>query len=918
MMMTQFDLSNVSTDRRRSSSSTASTSQSRRRTITQQSTRPPPASTKMKPKSKPKTKQALLFSRDKTPLITPRETSAIWTKAPPKTTQSKLSSSLFKPKPREPLRPKPSNKQGRGGLEFGDPDDDEEEEEEDDRRDTPKPSTSSAARNLKTLSNSTSGSASTSTSSSSRWKGKLSSRPAPHQPLDSTSSAPSIARRILNPSTSQRLRGPTIEFDRSDDSAEDDDDEMLGETQRRRRKRWDLGEKDGKLDLVDMEEAGVDVTGEFDRKSGSRSRGMEEDGEPSFARRKESVNAQSTARSKAHQRQLPTQHSTTSSSTSSAEDVQARLVPAFNRSKTQSRILVPDSDEPSPIEEEEAEGMDQEPDTELDEEDEEEAVERSRTPRSVFKDERTDGDDSGFVEVLDLRSSSPPPPQEEEEDDDASIPDSQPSVASHLSHPLGSSPPHRRSRSSSATSVMIIEKPSPSTTRRPLLQPTESAILMPPPPLDPDAPPRKRLRRGPPPRNNHNSNNASSAPSTSRVLVEDTQYSLSLPLSPRQNSSTSARPFPIVCDETQYDDAEEELRRWNQLHVRLPSDLPSLDSDQIVLPSPRPLRPLKTLSLPTTTPVLQAQAQAQAQEPVGDVDVGIEREEVGEGTVSKEWENLKEAWKGSKPLTPPPPPLPRQSRLTEHFSLNNNNNDDAEGEGEEVVIEDSQLEMFALERAVRESIHGLGAPMKRVEEERTEEKKEIEMEENEDKEGSICSSPLTELSPSPLPPSSPPPQHHRQSSDAQEAEAEEEEEEEEDRDRDLVLPDSDDEDERMISPLAETEKGGGGGSLLSSSRKFPSYELPNSVLNFSSNEEKEEEKRPEEEEEKNIEPEQSMWESYWTLPSQQAEHEHEEEEEEEHEEERTKTVTELLLEQAPEIDLPQPWIPMMEEGESMM
>ncbi|GAA5955074.1 hypothetical protein JCM3765_003182 [Sporobolomyces pararoseus] len=900
-----FDLSNVPAHRRPlSSSSTASTSQ--------RSRKPTPSSTRAP------TKQALLFSRDKTPLITPRES----TSKPNRSTQSKLSANSIGR--RTPLVEKPSNRASAisttlgGGpsrkkkqsLELVDVDGPIDESSSDIR-------IQDSAKLSRSLS-----SASSTAPSTSKWKGKLStSRQLPQYSTSGTSHS-SIARQILNPTNPRK--GPTIEFDR-DDIGSDSDNEMKGETQRRKRRKIDWGGW-GRLDLMNAEDAEEEeqerLIEQEKRRNGIEAyphRGEEEiegdDEERSTKARTSLDESQKQGQksfvlnrlppprpsSRSQYRSTGSTQSSSGSVTSSAEDIQARLVPF----KPAPRVLVPDSDELAPIES--GEGL-EEPDTEI-EEDKEEEKRHELKAEKLKRPERSD--DSGFVEMIDLSHSSSPNPRPllrstppfnpHDNDDLESIPDSQPSVASHLSHALGSSPPR------SSSSIVIIEQPS---RRRlpPLLRPTESAILMPPPPAV-AGPPRKRLRRGPPPRPI-----PPPTPSSSRVLVEDTQI-----FSPHRTSTSTSdkQPYRIFAEETLYslNEEEEALRKWNELNTRLPSDLDRMrfDSDMSVrLPTPKPLRPSKELlpeqvqlespslsrSISTTTTNDQREEHEQAK--LKDT-TNLQAQAVPQTGVEG-WQSLDLAWKGSLPLHPPPPPVPRQSRLTEHFSLNPSA---ADGE----LVEDSQapaggFEVYELERAVRDSIRYLTRKEEvptgagRVEVVKTEEEEKREMEE-EDEIQSDCSSPLTELSPSPSPlPPHPEPQLQKAVADVQEEEAIEE-----------VIPDSDPEDDYNsissnnqgrtlpISPL--------GGKTIRS--RFPRYELPKSVLEFGKDENAEMDNSSKEggAGEGGM-MEESMWESYWTLGTPNDEVE-QLDGEEVVEGDRSKTVTELLLEQAPEIDLPPGW-----------
>ncbi|GAA5974624.1 hypothetical protein JCM5350_001223 [Sporobolomyces pararoseus] len=936
-----FDLSNVPARQRpHSSSSTASTSQQRSRKPTPSSSRAP-------------NKQALLFSRDKTPLITPRDS----TSKPNRSTQSKLSASSFGR--RTPLVEKPSNRTstasssvGGGGsirkkkqsLELVDVDVVITEASSDVRnRDS-----AQLSKSLSSLSKSLSSNSST-LPSTSKWKGKLSNnRQSPH-PSTVGISHSSIARQILNPTKPRK--GPTIEFDR-DDVGSDSENEMKGESQRRKRRKVDWGGW-GKLDLMNAEDAEEEERERAIERETSNNRYPSPEDQEGKDEKERSPKTRTSINksqkqvqksfvlnrlppprppSRSQNRPTASTQSSSGSVTSSAEDIQARLVPF----KPAPRVLVPDSDELAPVEY--GEGL-EEPDTEMEEEEEEEEEEEDQQPAEQQRHEKFKrperSDDSGFVEMIDLSHSSSPrsrPPlrstspfDSDDNDDVESIPDSQPSVASHLSLPLGSSPPR------SSSSVVILER-LPQRRPPPLLKPTESAILMPPPPAIAN-PPRKRLRRGPPPRPN-----PPPTPSSSRVLVEDTQlFSPFSRRSPTTKSSTSeSRPYRIFAEETQYglNEEEEALTRWNELNTRLPSDLDGMrfDSDMSVrLPTPKPLRPSKELvvqdknrlespslsrSVTTITPINRVEEGNEQEGTTNDISNLGARTSPKISVNVEGWQSLDQAWKGSLPLSPPPPPVPRQSRLTEHFSINPSIVAVAPG-GE--VVEDSQApaggyEVYELERAVRDSIRyltrkeegeGVSVAVGKDDVGKLEEEQEKEKEkEEEDEIESDCSSPLTELSPSPSP-LPPHPELQLQEASADDVREEEGGEEE-------LIPDSDPEDDfnstssnnrgktLPISPL-------GGESIRS---RFPRYELPKSVLDFGKEKTNAEMENPkqvggEEEEEVGMVGEESMWESYWTLGS--PTNEGDENEEVVGGANRSKTAAELLLEEAPEIDLPPGW-----------
>jgi len=707
----------------------------------------------------------------------------------------------------------------------------------------------------------------------SKWKGQLSRNP-------STSSSTSIsstsnARRILE--TKNRRQGPTIDFDGPE--LPYDDEEMYGETQRRRKRKEDRGGW-GKLDLMNPEEEEQEDSGSERAKEGSRKRVKLEELELSSSQgveggRDERVIEQDfeeppratrpsytlpqpppprlTSRTSHHR--SASSCSTQSSGSGSAEELQALLVPC--NQKRPARILVPDSDGPTPPNLSDMEDG-EEPETEA--ETEEEMMVPSKKGGNAQ-------DDSGFVEasnIIELLDSSSPPRQpelelEEEEDDNVSIPDSQPSVASHLSL-LGSSSPMRFI----GTSTLPPTRP-----LRPL-QPTESGILMPPPP----ALPRKRLRRGPPPRPSP----PSSPPHSSRILVEDTQTQNQhpYPYNPYAHAFDSTG---FYVEETQYPDSLSHDPLLSGMYWKLPSDLPVLDSDQIVLPSPKPLRPAKEkpldLALPESEPMpfpFPTDLPLSPSRPISSPPPPL-AQTVMRGT---DWNGLDQAWKGSKPLTPPPPPAPRQSRLTDHFQLESNAKD-----GGEELVEDSQnlgggdlslMQVFG--KAVRDSITGIGSKGER-------EDGKGKMERVQEEEEEICSSPLSSLSS--LPPSPAPISNDQLGLDMEKGGIEMEVDEEE------VIPDSDPEDD---APILAGRQGGIISPLGTPIRpRFPTYELPLDIIEDAGGEGREE----------------TQWESYWTLGSTapqltppQAE------EADDREVFETKTVAQMLLE-APDVDLPEDW-----------
>ncbi|GAA6008941.1 hypothetical protein JCM11491_003841 [Sporobolomyces phaffii] len=877
----------------------------------------------------PVPKQRLLFARDKTPLVTPRDSAS--TSRQTSATQSKLSAASFAPASnrRKPLEEKGRNRVSsatqskRATLEFEAPEVE---------RVANKPTASQWASSTSSNEDAQVSDSLLRTSnakSTARWKGKL-SRPSTNSvPVASSSSSrQSTARQILD--TKNRRRGPTIEFDRDDVAS--DDDEMLGETQRRKRKRQDTGGW-GKLDLIDAEDAEMAVSDDSLR-GRRRTPTLDlypSDGEtpaPKTTKAEERhiapipyvLSRLPPPRPSAHDRsQFRSNPPQSSGSTASAEDIQARLVPY----KPSARILVPDSDEISPPEHSDNDG--EEPETEADDEEQSDHQRRRMvdTKALATKKRGERSDDSGFVDMIDLsHSSSPALPDHSDRDvteDLVSVPDSQPSVASHLSYALGSSPPP------SSSSVTILEpvaalRPPP---RRATLQPTESDILMPPPPLNPA--PRRRLRRGAPPRNQNPSPSlASPHPTSSRVLVEDTQ-----PRSPpRPFLSSQSNPYRIFCEETQDDDEcdpeMEALRRWNELHTRLPSDLPTLDSDQIVLPSPKPLRPSKLVAPRALSPPLGRLEEDAENRVVSGAAAVASNEGGGDVVVSSrpvattgEWSALTLAWEGDKPLSPPPPPAPRQARLTNYFALDRveSSHDD------HVVIEDSQaptvgvgLEMGALERAVRDSIHGLGgrrAELRRVpEDEEQLGEATVDTVDND----SVCSSPLSSLSPS-LPPSSSPLNlpagallDDEPMRDAVSAADDEEE--------DVTVLESDPEDSDGPSLCHERRRKAAISPLGARTKTFPRYVLPQSVVDFGRAsvpyEEGDEEvertppsRREDEGQQDDSEAAESMWESYWTVGSAPRLDDADDE---------SKTAAALLLEQAPEVDLPPGWY-QNEDGE---
>jgi hypothetical protein len=223
----------------------------------------------------------------------------------------------------------------------------------------------------------------------------------------------------------------------------------------------------------------------------------------------------------------------------------------------------------------------------------------------------------------------------------------------------------------------------------------------------------------------------------------------------------------------------------------------------------------------------------------------------------------------------------------------------------------------ALERAVKDSIQGLGCEKDLYRAGRGNEQEE------EEEETLRGSSPLSSLSPS-LPPSSPPPQLLEDEEEEDRMELDEQGAGDDERDGDEVVPDSEPE-EDFVSfstqrpPLASIDT-----SFFDD--KFPKYVLPRSVLRLERKGEKGEEtiERVGGEEEKGRdvveEPEESLWESYWTLGSApQPSHGDDDCQDDGNGEGggKSKTVAELLFAGAPDVDIPSDWV-HGENGELVM
>ncbi|GAA6061397.1 hypothetical protein JCM10212_000657 [Sporobolomyces blumeae] len=704
-------------------------------------------------------RQPLLFSLDKTSRVTPRPS------APrPRETQSKLSASTLQ---RKPLGRKDNR------LSASPADDRRSKGKRRATIDEPAPEAMSSSHSSTTEAHDVFDSLLSATkprvSTSSRWNGRLSRNPSTSS-SSTAKSTPSIAREILRSSSSHRRKGVTIEFDGPE--VPFDETELDGERERKKRRREDQGGW-GRLDLVDSDAFADDSLavlprGPVQAKGRARSRsslelggsdGLDEvhagetDVELELAHDvpqcplrlddDEPATPDSTRDpSQASARRASPAKSWSTQSSDSASDVQAQLVPwSVKRTKptSTSKELVPDSDEiEGPIDSDEG-GLESEEGErpELGGSD----VERGATNKDA---RATRSDDSGFaepdglfadlpVEVLDLShsSSSPvfarhrPPSRDlthqgidnDDDDDDESVPDSQPSsVASHLSL-LGSSSPvtlcdpvPKRTRSTSPPAPTSVRRAP--RVERPALQPTASGILMPPPPDVPTK--RRRLRRGPPPRPD------------SRVLVEDTQLVVAASPRPHSKESTTpscprSGPATVVCEETQYGP---DVDTWDP-YYRLPSDFPQLDSDDLRLPSPRPLRrpPKEVDARLDAEPSSDSSTRLDVPPPPGSKDASgqdLALAHVGYSLVDRaiarfaavppspprprrlpspapsdshlpdsqtpvvgqappvsnggparvaDWTSLASAWEGQRAPTPPPPSGPKQSRLTDHFAL---------------------------------------------------------------------------------------------------------------------------------------------------------------------------------------------------------------------------------------------------------
>ncbi|BGP31150.1 hypothetical protein JCM10296v2_002914 [Rhodotorula toruloides] len=653
--------------------------------------RPPPASAS-------RTNQQRLFPLSKAALVTPRDSPAS-TSSQAKAKQSKLASGgrASSGSGRRLLAEKGTNgadeslsgrAKGKGKARARD---DDEEEAEDDGQEAGKEEKPSFLRRFIF------------------GAGRTKSTPAA-----ASRSTPSLGRTIIR--SSQPRRGTTIEFDHSQPADQSWGEELAGEEDRRKRRRTEIKARWGGLEMCDEEvhggfgmgSQGGEIVGSSSGRSGRRPEadpgsvsssshrvrptsqkyeadvtlavGDEEESsaEPStldssaspveLDTRAPSAPLYSTARSRTRAISVEASPSTASSTSSTADTLQAQLVP-HAPVKRKPVVLVPDSDPPSGTEDDdEVFGHEEKDERELDE-----LVER-------LGGKGANVDDSGFAEdehsseedkrMLDV--------QEDEEDKPA------PTIVAAIDLTTASSSPILVRRPSARTSSSDDSSTSPSseddvkpfgvgsrseasagTTSKPL-GPSDSAILMPPPVAR-----FKRLRRGAP--SSRESQGESVTPEQEsqvkplkkrpRVLVEETQSGYEYPQAAPvlQNSL----PLDNLCEDTQYPD-----------YAPLPLPRPDADfspakldlETSLPLPTPRhlssPIRPLATPS-------------------------------------ALSWKDrVNVAWVGARP---PSPKAPRQSRLGEFFARQGGGEDDE-------VVQDSQMggvedegEMLALEKALVET-----------------------------------------------------------------------------------------------------------------------------------------------------------------------------------------------------------------------
>lgn len=535
-------------------------------------------------------------------------------------------------------------------------------------------------------------------------------------PAAASRSTPSLGRTILRPS--QPRHGTTIEFDHSQPADQSWEDELAGEEDRRKRRRTEEKARWGGLEMCDEEvhggfgmgSQGGEVVGSTSgRRSGRRleadvgsgsssarrtrrtSEQYEQDvtlavddeaessAEPStldssaspadLDTRAPSAPLYSTVRSHARGVSVEASPSTASSTSSTADTLQAQLVP-HAPVKRKPIVLVPDSDPPSGAEDHDelSENEAEEDERELDE-----LVERLGGKGAAV-------DDSGFAEGEQFGQEDDQMVnlQADEEEKPAATMLAAIDLTTASSSPIPVRRPSARASSSdnSSTSPSSEDDVKPfgvgsrsnssaGATGKPL-GPSDSALLMPPPVAR-----FKRLRRGAP--SSRESQNGSDSPEQEsqikpskkrpRVLVEETQPGFEYPRS--TTVTHESLPLDNLCEDTQYPD-----------YAPLP--LPHPDADfspaKLDLETPLPLptpRHLSSPIRPLTTPGASSWKDR--------VDV---------------------AWVGARPLSPS---APRQSRLGEFFARQGGGEDDE-------VVQDSQMggvedegEMRALERALVET-----------------------------------------------------------------------------------------------------------------------------------------------------------------------------------------------------------------------
>ncbi|EGU12855.1 Proteophosphoglycan ppg4 [Rhodotorula toruloides ATCC 204091] len=658
------------------------------------SRRPPPASSHAS--------QQRLFPLSKAALVTPRDSPAS-TSSQAKAKQSKLAfgGSASSGSRRKALAEKGTNRadepfsgraKGKGKARARDDDDDGEEEAEDDGQEAEKDEKPGFLRRFIF------------------GAGRTKSTP------DAASrSTPSLGRTILRPS--QPRGGTTIEFDYSQPADQSWEEELAGEEDRRKRRRTEEKARWGGLEMCDervhggfgMGSQSNEVGGSSsDRRIGRRVEADQDLAAPSSRRsqpprqryeqndtlavddeeessaepstldssashaeldiRAPSAPLYSTARSHARAVSVEASPSTASSTSSTADTLQAQLVP-HAPVKRKPVVLVPDSDPPSGAEDDET----FEDEMEEDERELDELVER-------LGGKGANVDDSGFAEGEHFGEEDEQMLNEVEDDEEKPAP----TILAAIDLTTASSSPIPVRRPSARTSSSDDSSTSPSNeddvkpfgvgsrsdssagaTGKPL-GPSDSAILMPPPVAR-----FKRLRRGAP--SSRECQGESDSPEQEsqvklskkrpRVLVEETQPGFEYPTT--ITVPHDSLPLDNLCEDTQYPD-----------YAPLP--LPHPDADfspakldletPLALPTPRhlssPIRPL-------TTPG------------------------------SSSWKDRVDvAWAGARP---PSPNAPRQSRLGEFFARQGGGEDDE-------VVQDSQMagvedegEMRALERALVET-----------------------------------------------------------------------------------------------------------------------------------------------------------------------------------------------------------------------